>query len=125
MESRSMKKPYDYVRIYLRLVLTGIVLIFLCTSILGAIYIANQGIKAWNVRRFSANATWVKELFPYTGEPDQFNHRLQRIDMAPIKINGKVGSEVVCRFIYPDFNGSIKSGKAKFFLPPKLAGKPN
>jgi len=44
---------------------------------------------------------WLTGLFPYTGEPDEFEHRLQRTELAALEVNGKQGGEATCRFIYP------------------------
>lgn len=64
---------------------------------------------------------WLEALFPWTGEPDEFAHRLQRLEAKPLAVNGEQGGEVTCKFIYPEIDGTITEGLIKFFLPPQAS----
>ena len=78
---------------------------------------------ATKVRQYVSTA-WLKALFPHTGQPDEFAHRLQRIHAAMLDINGHQVGLVICRFIYPEVDGSIQTGVVKFFLPTALKQRP-
>jgi hypothetical protein len=78
---------------------------------------------AAKVRHYVSTA-WLKAHFPHTGRPDEFAHRLQRIDVAPLDVNGRQGGQATCQFIYPEVDDSIQTGAVKFFLPPALKEQP-
>ncbi|MCE5229383.1 class I SAM-dependent methyltransferase [bacterium] len=78
---------------------------------------------AAKIRNYVSTA-WLRKLFPHTGEPDEFAHRLQRTHAAMIDIDGQEAGLVICQFIYPDLDGSIQAGVVKFFLPLELKERP-
>lgn len=65
---------------------------------------------------------WLERLFPYTGEPDTFAHRLQRVSADEVPLpDGRMAGRVVLRFLYRSFDGTTTAGTARMYLPPELA----
>ena len=84
----------------------------------------HKSASTWRIPAYSSTA-WLKALFPYTGPPDEFAHRLQRVELALLDVNGQQGGQVICQFIYPEVDDSVQTGSVKFFLPPALKKQPN
>lgn len=64
---------------------------------------------------------WLRALFPHTEPPDEFAHRFQRVDSAPLDVDGQQGGRAVCTFTYPEMDGATTAASVVFFLPPILA----
>ncbi len=76
--------------------------------------------KATKPAAFSPSLQWLAQLFPWTGEPDEFSHRLQRLELRSFAVGSKICGEVTCKFYYPEVDGRRAEGLVRFFLPPEL-----
>jgi hypothetical protein len=66
---------------------------------------------------------WLARLFPWTGEPDEFAHRFQRLDaaMVPDKADTPaIAGRVTLGFLYRNEEGATTHGKARIYLPRSL-----
>jgi len=72
-----------------------------------------------------AAPAWLTALFPYTGQPDEFHHRLSRVDAAEVPLgDDAVAGRVTLEFLYRGFDGNTKTGHARLYLPASLKDSP-
>lgn len=65
---------------------------------------------------------WLTKLFPHTGQPDQYEPRLRRVEANDIPVGGRVGGQVTCELIFRGIDGNPQTAQARVFLPPEVHG---
>jgi hypothetical protein len=67
---------------------------------------------------------WLVKLFPSTSEPDEFAHRLRRLDSTEIPVGTDFGGQVTVEFLYRTFDGKTDKAQARIYLPPQVRHDP-
>jgi hypothetical protein len=67
---------------------------------------------------------WLTRLFPHTGEPDQFAHRLRRLAVEEFDAGGELATSVTVELIYPGLSGEDMTAQARIYLPTALRTNP-
>jgi len=72
----------------------------------------------------AAEPEWLTRLFPHTGEPDDYEHRLRRVEATQIPVGNQMGGQVTCELVFRGIDGKPLTARARIFLPPEVLSDP-
>lgn len=67
---------------------------------------------------------WAERLFPHTGAPDEFAHRLRRTEAEEIPLAEGRAGQVTVEFLYRGVDGKPLTGHGRVYLPPAVLDDP-
>ncbi len=66
----------------------------------------------------------IATLFPWTEAADRLEHRLRRLEVTELEVEGRPAAAVTVEFEYPTLAGTAEIGQGRIFLPPELLDDP-